>query len=157
MLCSLSFEQLEVLNPYLVLHRECGSTHCKRSTLAPQGNDATPESLSLSESNMNTEEFEMEELDTPSATGVQEDTSTSEMEELDTTSATSVPEDTASDFGDTSGILEDTSGVLDDTSGTVEDIQLDELICHISDTDLLQDTPPAPPLVSQPYQHAGRA
>jgi hypothetical protein len=109
------------MRPDLVLHRDCDSTHCKRSTLAPQGNDATPESFSLSESNMNTEEFEMEELDTPSATSVPEDTSTSEMEELDTTSATSVPEDTS-------------TSVLDDTSGTVEDSQLDDLICHISDT-----------------------
>ena len=138
---SLSFEQLEELRPDLVLHRDCDSTHCKRSTLAPLGNDVTPDSFSLSESIMNTEEIEREEMDTTSAIS----------------DTTSVPEDTASDFGETSGILEDTSGVLDDTTGTVEDTQLDELICHISDTDLLQDTPPAPPLVSQPYQHAGRA
>jgi hypothetical protein len=79
-----------------VLHRDCDSTHCIRYTLTPLGNDVTPDSFSLSESNMNTEEIEIEEMDTTSATSVPEDTSTS------------VPEDTASDFGDTSGILEDT-------------------------------------------------
>ena len=83
---------------------------------------------------MNNQENEREEMDT---TSIPEDTS-------------SVLDETTGDFGDSSGVLEDTNGVLDDTTRTVDDIQLDELICHLSDQDLLQDTPPGSPLVPQP-------
>jgi hypothetical protein len=54
---SLSYEQLEELRPDLVLHGDCDSTHCNRLTLAPLGNDVTPDTFSLSESIMNIEEL----------------------------------------------------------------------------------------------------
>ena len=37
-----------------------------------------------------------------------------------------------------------------DTTGVLDDIQLDEIICDLSNQDLLQDTPPGSPLVPQP-------
>ena len=37
-----------------------------------------------------------------------------------------------------------------DTTGVPDDIQLDEIICDLSNQDLLQDTPPGSPLVPQP-------
>ena len=37
-----------------------------------------------------------------------------------------------------------------DTTGVPDDIQLDEIICDLSNQDLLQDTPPGSPLVPKP-------
>jgi hypothetical protein len=121
---SLSIEQLEELHPDVELQSDFNSNHCAGQTLA-LGNFVISDISFFSEFIMNNQENE--EMDT---TRVLDDT-------------TSVLDDTTGALDDTSGVLDDTTGVLDDTTGVLDDIQLDDIICDLSNQDLLQDTPQA--------------